>query len=391
MFRIPSLLRRAIPLAGAILLALPQSGLASETIPQQRFYRPPRPLPPGRHGDVIRARRIPSPIGHAGRMTLLLYRSVDQLGRPVAVSGTLLEPAGRPPKGGWPLISWAHGTTGIADSCAPSLSASAPTSPIVQEVDGWVKQGYAVASTDYAGLGTPSAHAYLMGRAEGRNVIDIALAARRVDRRISRSWIAAGHSQGGQAALFAATDAEKWAPRLRLRGAAAFAPASHIGQLARAAGSLTSPSPLSGYAALILQGAANGSRAVKLAKIESDQALALRPLVDRRCLADLEKSDAYGALSPAGMFRPGADLRPLYRVLDAQNPALHTPVPLRLFQGDADTTVPKALTDELANELHARHDRLTYTIYTRIGHVQVVAAAESDVLRWLRARAETPR
>jgi pimeloyl-ACP methyl ester carboxylesterase len=386
MFHIPPLLRRAVPLAGAILLALPQSGLASQPTPQSPFYRPPRPLPAGRHGDVIRARRIPSPIGHAGRMTRLLYRSVDQLGRPVAVSGTLLEPAERPPKSGWPLISWAHGTTGIADICAPSLSASAPTSPIVQEVDSWVKQGYAVASTDYAGLGTPSAHAYLMGRAEGRNVIDIALAARHLDRHISRSWVAAGHSQGGQAALFAAADAGQWAPQLRLRGVAAFAPASHIGQLARTAGSLTSPSPLSGYAALILQGAANGSRAVKLAEIESDQALALRPLIERRCLADLEKPDAYGALSPAGMFRPGADLLPLYRVLDAQNPAQQTPAPVRLFQGDADSTVPKALTDELAKELRAKHDRLGYTTYAGVGHVQVVAAAASDALRWLRAQ-----
>ncbi|MBF6149281.1 hypothetical protein IU505_28590 [Nocardia nova] len=34
------------------------------------------------------------------------------------VSGTVAVPAGAPPKDGWPVLSWAHGTTGYADTCA---------------------------------------------------------------------------------------------------------------------------------------------------------------------------------------------------------------------------------------------------------------------------------
>ena len=40
------------------------------------------------------------------------------------MSGTLTVPKGKAPKGGWPVIAWAHGTTGIADSCAPSREGS---------------------------------------------------------------------------------------------------------------------------------------------------------------------------------------------------------------------------------------------------------------------------
>ena len=61
-----------------------------------------------------RARAGPS------RNALLLYRSTGLDGGRIAVSGSLALPKGKPPKGGWPLITYAHGTTGAADACAPS-------------------------------------------------------------------------------------------------------------------------------------------------------------------------------------------------------------------------------------------------------------------------------
>jgi hypothetical protein len=39
---------------------------------------------------------------------------------PVVVSGALFLPNGEPPAGGWALVAWALGTSGIADICAPS-------------------------------------------------------------------------------------------------------------------------------------------------------------------------------------------------------------------------------------------------------------------------------
>ena len=164
-------------------------------------------------------------------------------------------PRGKPPKGGWPVVSWAHGTSGIADSCAPSRDPKGPyTFYAATQFSAWLKAGYAIANTDYEGLGTPGVHPYLVGRSEGRGVVDIVRASRQLDGRLARRYVIAGHSQGGHAALFAAGLGPKWAPELRLRGVAAYAPASHLGLLSRALPGFTTPSGLSGLAAMVLRG-----------------------------------------------------------------------------------------------------------------------------------------
>jgi hypothetical protein len=101
----------------------------------------------------------------------------------VAVSGSVAVPTGKPPKGGWPVITWAHGTTGVADVCAPSRDFAGTPNPtgetyINGDLSAWLAAGYAVLRTDYQGLGTPGKHPYLIGKAEGRGVLDIVQAAR---------------------------------------------------------------------------------------------------------------------------------------------------------------------------------------------------------------------
>ena len=53
--------------------------------------------------------------------------------------------------------------------------------PLLQR---WLKAGYAVVRTDYEGLGTPGAHPYLIGASEGRAMLDMVRAARKLDRRL---------------------------------------------------------------------------------------------------------------------------------------------------------------------------------------------------------------
>jgi hypothetical protein len=52
----------------------------------------------------------------------ILYGATDTRWRsgPIEVSGVMFIPKGETPAGGWPLLSWAHGTLGVADRCAPS-------------------------------------------------------------------------------------------------------------------------------------------------------------------------------------------------------------------------------------------------------------------------------
>ena len=231
--------------AVALAAVLPATSLAATKPPTPpaglAFYTAPASLIPGTHGSVVWSRSIRGTVKlpSSARSTLVLYRSRALDGTAITVSGTIDVPRGKAPKGGWPIVSCAHGTTGIADVCAPSRdSATSPAHGYIAYanpvLDSWIKRGYAVARTDYQGLGTPGTHAYLVGHSEARGVLDIVRAARRLDPSIGRRLAIAGHSQGGQSALFAAADAPAWTPELNLRGVAAYAPASHITVLVKA-------------------------------------------------------------------------------------------------------------------------------------------------------------
>ena len=190
-------------------------------------------LDPAR-GDLAK-RETRHTLPHAARTQLVLYRSTGVTGRPVAVSGDVAVPKTRAPKSGWPVVAWDHGTTGIADSCAPSRTGAGGDLTTYNQklLDGFLKAGYAVVSTDYEGLGTPGVHPYLIGKSEGRSTLDMIRAARELDPRIGRRIAITGHSQGGHAALWAAALAHSWTPELKLRATVPFAPASHIADQAK--------------------------------------------------------------------------------------------------------------------------------------------------------------
>src|SRR3954467_4876124 len=224
-------------LAGILFLAIaPSAHAAGDKVPPapagDAFYPPPSKLPSG-HGKAVWQRKLTGPavLKSAKSNTLLLYTSTGIHGKSVAVSGDVAIPKGKAPKGGWPVVTWAHGTVGIADACAPSRIGTQKNydSPLLNS---WLKAGYAVVRTDYEGLGTPGPHPYLIGDSEGRSTLDMVKAARKLNPGIGKNAVIAGHSQGGQAALFAASLAKRVAPELKLKGTVAFAPVSHLGDQA---------------------------------------------------------------------------------------------------------------------------------------------------------------
>jgi pimeloyl-ACP methyl ester carboxylesterase len=298
-------------------------------------------------------------------------------------------PRGKPPKGGWPVITWAHGTTGVADACAPSRNsvsspAQASISYIYPELNDWLRAGYAVVQTDYQGLGTPGKHPYLIGEAEGRSVLDIVTAARQLDPKIGKRFLISGHSQGGQSALFAAGEASSWTPKLRLRGTVAFAPASHILEQVPLLPSLTAPSSLTALATMILDGASTQSSAIDENMLLSDEVLAFFPLLQSQCLQQLGASNELGGIPPSHLIRSGADLAPVNPLLAAMNPLVRTSAPILIAQGASDTTVFPVYTDRLKDELVNAGDRVTYNKYPGVNHVGVVTTGEADALAFFR-------
>jgi pimeloyl-ACP methyl ester carboxylesterase len=356
------------------------------------FYRPPKGIP-NQHGALIWARKASGlvPLADAGYTKLVLYSSRTPQGAKDAISGSVSVPKGKPPKGGWPVITWAHGTTGVADVCAPSRDFQG--SPDVTgetyinaDLNEWLRAGYAVLRTDYEGLGTPGKHPYLIGTSAGRSVLDIVAAARQLDPNISKRYLIAGHSQGGHAALFAAGLASSWQPKLNLRGTVAFAPVSHILDQASLLPALTTPNGLTALATLILDGASTQSSAININQILSDRVLQFYPLLQSQCLSRLGASDELGGVPPSQLERSGADLSALNPVLAAMNPLVTTSAPILIPQGEADTTVFPIFTNQLKNELVGAGDQVTYKTYPGINHVGVVTAGEADALAFFQAQ-----
>jgi len=383
----------AMVAAALLCLAAPAGAKVRRGPAGLAFYRPPAPLPAGPHGTAIWARRVTGDpaLSAAARNELVLYRSVGATGRAVVVSGTVAVPKGRPPKGGWPVVTWGHGTTGIADACAPSRdSASNPAHGLIAYINpllnSFLKRGYAVVRTDYEGLGTPGDHPFLVGRSEGRDMLDIVRAARRLEPSLGRRVVVAGHSQGGQAALFAASLAKSWTPELQVRGTLAFAPVSHLSEQVPLVRAIKDPSPLTAFAVMIARGIDIADPAVKVPSLLSDVAAARYPQVGQRCLEQLRAPDSFGNLAPADLFRSDADLGPIAAALDrdddAENLTIRTPV--RIEQGTADTTVFPAFTDQLAQALAKRGTAVVERKYQGVDHGGIVVSAAADARSWLR-------
>lgn len=156
------------------------------------------------------------------------YRSSSAWGgRPVAVSAVAALPPGDPPPGGWPVVAFAHGTSGILPECAPSLAPTMLGS--AAPVAGFVAKGFAVVATDYEGIGEAGTHAYLDAQAAGANVVDSVRALRALrPGAVSNRWLTVGGSQGGGAVWGANEAAAARAPELRLLGVVAMVPAADM-------------------------------------------------------------------------------------------------------------------------------------------------------------------
>src|SRR5690606_26049679 len=128
-------------------------------------------------GSLIRILGMPK-IQITGAMVYrILYRSTGLKGETIAVSGIVIAPDRTPtdPRG-WPVVAWAHPTTGIARHCAPSLMPN-PVA-MIPGVDQMIRQRFVIVATDYPGMGGPGVHPYLVGESEARAVLDSVRAAR---------------------------------------------------------------------------------------------------------------------------------------------------------------------------------------------------------------------
>jgi pimeloyl-ACP methyl ester carboxylesterase len=197
--------------------------------PPESFYGVDDAELDGPSGSLIRAVGLIAPTGV--RAWAVLYRSTGHDGAIVPVSGLVFAPAREENAGsspipggiGHPIIAWAHGTTGLADACAPSRGGAVGLGyePLLD----LVRSGFVVTATDYEGLGTAGIHPYLVGSSEGRSVLDSIRAAQALaDAGAGERAAIVGISQGGHAALWAAELVDRYAPELDVAGVVAASP-----------------------------------------------------------------------------------------------------------------------------------------------------------------------
>lgn len=219
----------ALALTGSLVVGAANAQAASpatEAAPAD-FYQAPTSFP-ANNGDLIRQQ--PSSffldplklISSGANVTRVMYKSTNNQGKPIGVTGTVLMP-----QGSWigfgprPLVTVAPGTQGQGDSCAPSKLLAMGQEYEGLLVKGLLARGYAVAVTDYEGLGTDGVHTYLARQSQGNAVLDMARAALNLNipglTASTRVGIV-GYSQGGGAAASAAELAASYAPELKLIG-----------------------------------------------------------------------------------------------------------------------------------------------------------------------------
>ncbi|MDH6291975.1 lipase family protein [Rhodococcus opacus] len=242
-----------LTMLAVMLLLAAATGTALAAPPSNDdFYRAPVPLPSHRNGDLIKSEAAGlfggtpiAALAAPATATRIMYQSADTFGVPIATTGIVLNPTiPWTGPGRRPLVSYAVGTHGAGDACAPSrlltegITFDGSGMPFVEsqilDIHGLLARGMAVVVTDYQGLGTSAGHTYLQPLPEAHAVLDAARAALRLgvvppDAPIG-IW---GYSQGGGAAGGAAEQAHSYAPELNLKGTVVGAPPVNVASTLR--------------------------------------------------------------------------------------------------------------------------------------------------------------
>ena len=293
--------------------------------------------------------------------------------------------------GQWPVVNVAHGTTGVASPCAPSLAVEPFEAGAFFVLDQVIDQGWAVVQPDYLGLGTEGPHPYLLGDASARAVLDASRAARELaPARLGAQNVVWGHSQGGGAALWTGGIAAGYAPDLSIVGVAALAPASDLPGLVESLPTVTGGSVFASY---VLSAYSAVYPDVDFAGYVRPAARVVVREMAGRCLA--EPGVVVSVLNALALSRD-----PLVFAADpgdgtlgarlAQNvPTLPVAAPLLVAQGEADSLITPDAQDGYIAGRCAAGQRLDYRRYPGRDHVGLVEPDSPlipDLLEWTRDR-----
>ena len=389
-----SKLRRFAHLAGAVAALLIALALAAISVTFNRaapvvdaFYDAP-PVLPADPGSLLRAEEFTRTIPDDADAWRILYTTTRADGVPALASAIVVVPGDRP-NGPMPVIALAHGTTGVARTCAPSVLRDPFGAGAFYALDEVLARGWALVATDYVGLGTEGGHPYLVGEPAGRSVLDSVRAARQltgID--LAEETVVWGHSQGGGAALWTGGLAPTYAPDTGVIGVAALAPASDLVGLADVLGGALGGSIFASY---LLQGYATAYTDVVVGDYVKPVARTSFDAVVGRCLAEPSALlSLIGSLTLGdSVFSTDLDSGPLLARLEANVPTLPIAAPLLVAQGETDGLIPAAAQADYVGARCAAGQPIDYRTYPDRGHIPLVEADSPllpDLFEWTQDR-----
>jgi dipeptidyl aminopeptidase/acylaminoacyl peptidase len=327
------------------------------------------------------AATLPGDVAKAATGKRIQYVSTDVNGATITVTGLVLTPkTGKKNK----TVAWAHGTTGLADQCVPSINQNVFWPEAQAAVVELLSRGWTVAATDYPGLGTAQQHPYLVGGSEARSIIDSVKAARNLDPALSTQYAVDGHSEGGQGALFVGEMAPGYDGALVLKGVAGIAPVSNVDLLAP----LIPGTPGQGYLVMGLYGLSAVEPAFRPITVLAGPAIVRLPVLQSGCLNEILAS--YAPLTAEQLLAGGA-LPPavVSTLAHYDNPGQSAPtVPILIVQGTADDAVPYDITaGALVPELEAyKTQTVRFVVLQGATHDGAVFQSVVTVADWIAQR-----
>ncbi|WP_434277862.1 alpha/beta hydrolase family protein [Acinetobacter sp. CE-15] len=343
---------------------------------------------------------------NAADSVVMTYKMKGIKGTETQATALVFTPKTAPPAGGWPIVAWGHGTTGVIDQCAPSRMKLITTTILGQDrsthdmIDSLVQEGYVVVAPDYEGLGEPGGqemHPYLHLKSAAYSITDAVVATKSwLGNKVSNKWAVAGVSQGGHAALGAAEYAAR--ANMDYKGAVALAPANNLEMLENLTetnlADKTRGEQMLGYPVLdaLTSFMAAGMKSLypnepvytNLFNTPYDTPAAR---AEERCLAGLvvaftdrtnRTERPLGAPIVNFSRRKKAEYKdnPIVRqFLDKDSQPLQTQVktPIIIYQGGADTIVYQQATDVLVEKARALNTKIDYRTDPTWRHVNIHA------------------
>jgi alpha-beta hydrolase superfamily lysophospholipase len=373
-------------LIGLALAINADQALQSEqktALPITSFYDTPKDLQGSHAGDLLSKEGVKQYTLPPGASAVrILYHSKDAADADVVSSAAILIPAGKAPANGWPVVVFAHGTSGVARQCAPSAMQDVYYGSL--GLFDYVKAGLAVVAVDYHGLGTEGPHQYINKVAQANDAIYAVPAARKAVASLGAKWVVAGHSQGGLAA-WGVAEREATLKDEGYLGAVPVAAATlHDGWL-------VAHPDTTHDAGFYLAWLAYGIQA-RFPQFQPKQMLTEVGQSHYDAIAQsgcwLYAFTLYRGIDAPAMLKPHWSDDPWVQKFFAENrvEARNVAGPVFVIAGGGDTAVPIGAIREVVDRACRHKQTVYFKTYPGLEHDEAMSHSLPDQIRWIKAR-----